>query len=482
MIKNLFSINNRINERRVKYTFVLSDIVFICLSHLIILQLFPDLPLHILNKHLPILSKGFAIPLFFLTSTFYWVYNFYLFGAYTQVDKRSGLSIIWPSFLSVFSGSTLLLLLLIKTVPYYVSYFQFILFIKYLSLLGGLIIISRVIWIQLFQKQKRNGNISYNTILIGNNERALAIIKDFLGFKYNLGFKFIGYVSPNNEENPQINNYCKHFGNIDKLSSIINKNEIDEAVVCLDPRNHEGIYSVITLLKQSGITIRLNPDINLIIEGAVKTNTLETLPFVTITPFKMPVWQGVMKRFLDFSIALLGLLFCAPIFLILALLIKQGSNGPIFYAQKRIGKNGKVFTIYKFRSMYINAEESGPCLAKEDDVRITKLGRYMRKWRIDELPQFINIVMGDMSLVGPRPERQFFIDQITEKAPHYAHILTVKPGITSWGMVKFGYAQNINEMIERLQFDLLYLENQTLLVDFKIILFTVRTVLAGEGK
>lgn len=161
---------------------------------------------------------------------------------------------------------------------------------------------------------------------------------------------------------------------------------------------------------------------------------------------------------------------------------KLSSTGPIFYRQKRIGLQGKAFNIIKFRSMYKDAEAAGPQLSSEQDDRITPWGRVMRKYRLDELPQFLNVIIGEMSIVGPRPERQFYIDQILAKAPHYRHVQKVKPGITSWGMVKFGYAENVDEMIERLKYDLIYIENMNLLNDFKILFYTVLIVLQGRGK
>ena len=230
------------------------------------------------------------------------------------------------------------------------------------------------------------------------------------------------------------------------------------------------------------IIIKITPDARDISVGAIHQHSIFHAPFIVINNRLMPEWQYSLKRIFDIVISLVAMILLSPVYVVTAIIVKATSPGPVFYAQERIGHLGRPFKMHKFRSMYVDAEQAGPALSKDNDPRITPFGRFMRKVRLDEIPQFYNVLRGTMSLVGPRPERQFYIDQIVKRAPEYLLLQRVKPGITSWGQVRYGYASNVDEMVERLRYDLLYLDNMSLTTDLKILLYTVIIIIQGRGK
>ena len=218
-----------------------------------------------------------------------------------------------------------------------------------------------------------------------------------------------------------------------------------------------------------------------ILTGRVRMSAILGVPLIQISHQLMPAWQENIKNIIDIVLSILALAVLSPLCIFLIIGVKLSSKGPVFYSHERIGRYGKPFTIYKFRSMYVNAELNGPELSSKNDTRITKFGRFMRKSRLDEIPNFFNVIKGDMSLVGPRPERKYYIEKITKRAPHYLHLLKVKPGITSWGQVKFGYAEDVDQMVKRLKYDMIYLDNMSLYVDIKIIIYTLLTIVRRKG-
>jgi exopolysaccharide biosynthesis polyprenyl glycosylphosphotransferase len=324
--------------------------------------------------------------------------------------------------------------------------------------------------------------IGFNTILVGGNERALAIFNEIESLPKSPGNRFIGFVNVNGGDQLLTQVGLPRLGKWHELQRVIAEHGVEEAIIAVDSGEHEHMSRIMNELEGTGVRIKVIPDMYDILSGSVKMTSIFGTPLIEVNPEIMPAWQFSVKRLVDIVASSLALLMLSPLLLLLALLVKWSSPGPVFFRQERIGKHGRPFRIIKFRSMICDAERHGPQLSSRFDPRITPIGRWMRRTRMDELPQFWNVLKGDMSLVGPRPERQHFIDEITKVAPHYRHLHKVRPGITSWGQVKFGYAENVEQMVRRLKYDILYIENMSLAVDLKIMAYTVLIVLKGDGK
>lgn len=410
-----------------------------------------------------------------------WLFLYLLSGTYFDLYRKSRLHEINRTLISCILGSICVSLFVFANDAVDYSYF-----IKmtgrYLFIHTSFTLFLRLL---LLNKVKRNlieGNVGFSTLIIGGNQKAINIYKQVIESPKVLGNIFKGFIYSNQEASNGMSKYLPQLGHLSQLEDIIDAHKIEEVIVAVDSSEHHLLENILTRLSYRPVVIKVLPDMYDIIAGSVKTSNVYDAVLIHIHPELMPDWQRVCKRTLDIIISLLALIILSPLYIFTAIKVKLSSHGPIIYKQKRIGLHGKTFYIYKFRSMFVDAEEAGPALSSKLDPRITKWGRVMRKWRIDELPQFINIIIGDMSLVGPRPERQHFIDIISDTHPHYKYLHKVKPGLTSWGMVQYGYAENVSEMLERMKYDLLYIENCSLALDLKIMLYTMMVLFQGRGK
>ncbi len=355
-------------------------------------------------------------------------------------------------------------------------------YLGYLALQFVLTSIFRTIVLSKVKRDINKGRFGYNTLVIGGNQLAVKLYKDIINNPVQLGYSFKGFVYADANGTNGLSSHLPKLGSISDLESIIDKHQIEEVIIALDTSEHHRLEKILSQLSHRKVIIKITPDSYDIISGSVRTSNVFGAVLIEIYPELMPDWQRVFKRAFDIVSSILVLILLSPLYLFSALKVKLSSPGDVFYKQQRIGLHGEPFWIYKFRSMVENAEDAGPQLSSENDPRITKWGRFMRKWRVDELPQFINILKGEMTLVGPRPERKYFIDIISQTHPHYRYLHQVKPGLTSWGMVKFGYAENTKEMIERMRYDLLYIKNCSMGLDIKIMLYTILVILQGRGK
>lgn len=410
-----------------------------------------------------------------------WLIAYLLSGTYFDLYRKSRLNEINRTLISCILGCIVVSVIVFGNDTGNYSYFMNTIS-RYLLIHTTFALTFRL-WI--LYRVKRNlvsGKVGFNTLVIGGNQQAINIYKQVLDNPRALGNIFKGFIYSSKEASNGMSKYLPQLGHLSQLENIIDEHEIEEVIVAVDSSEHHLLENILTRLSYRPVVVKVLPDYYDIISGSVKTSNVYDAVLIHIHPDLMPDWQRVCKRVIDILISATSLIVLSPFLIFTAIMVKLSSKGGVIYKQERIGLFGRPFYIYKFRSMFLEAEIAGPALSSKMDPRITKWGRFMRKWRIDELPQFVNILKGDMSLVGPRPERKHYIDLISEKHPHYKYLHKVKPGLTSWGMVQFGYAENVNEMIERMKYDLLYIENCSLALDVKIILYTFMVIFQGRGK
>jgi len=403
-----------------------------------------------------------------------------LSGIYRDLTRKSRLSEAFNTFGGTIITAVILFFLVFLD-DYIKDYSDYYMTLgTYLISLVTLSGIFRLTQSSIVRHKIDKGLLKFPAILVGGGKDAADLLDAFENDR-SKGYSFLGYLNTSGDISDARMNAVPYLGDINQLADIINDNTVEDVIIALPTGNSERIATMVSSIEDKDVRIHVLPNLFSILSGQVKMESLGR-SLIEVKRELVKPHVAFIKRFFDIVVASLLLILAAPFILFSITMIAVGSPGPFFYTQERLGKNGKTFKIIKLRSMYRDAEVQGPQLSSEDDPRITPWGRTMRKFRLDELPQFLNVLKGDMAIVGPRPERQFFFDQIIATAPQYKYLLKVKPGITSWGMVKFGYAENVEEMIERARYDLIYTENITLVNDIKILFYTLVTVLQGRGK
>lgn len=409
-----------------------------------------------------------------------WILFYYFQGTYHDIRRLYRFKLFNLTFVATLLGSLSLFftLLLDDEVDNYQLYYK-----SFLLLFGihfSVTIIPRFIFITILVSRIHSGKAGFRTLLIGGSEKAVEIYNEIIGLPKSTN-NFIGFININGVDR-QLESKLPYLGHADNLEKILLEHPVDEVIIALESVEHDKLKSIISRIEGGNLVIKILPDMYDILSGSVKMTNIFGALLIEVNAESMPLWQQATKRFMDVFLSIIAIILLIPVYIFLAIGVKMSSSGPIFFMQERIGLNGIPFKIIKFRTMYVDAEKLGPQLSSSNDPRITPIGRFMRKLRFDEFPQFFNVLLGDMSLVGPRPERQFYIDQIVQIEPQYLHLTKVRPGITSWGQVKYGYAENVEQMLQRMKFDLLYMKNRSLALDIKIMLYTILIVVKAKGK
>ena len=471
-------LNNKAHRQRIKYVvgdYVMSNLawfLFNCVRWLAGTVVGWPYLVSYLKSDMVLLGQLFFPLLMMVTYAFS--------GYYNNVCRKSRIQELLTTFAS--SGINTLLIFFMALINDVIGVrsadYKMILILW--ALIFGLVYLVRAIITNVASRQIKSRKWTFPTLIIGSGSAAVAFANKLNSKRQFSGHDIKGFVNIPGE-NPVKGNPLPLY-ELDEVKEVCEQLGIWELIVVPSREDTHRTMEAINKLFHIGLPILISPEYFNKMQTPVTISDLYGEPLVNISRSSMSDSGKNIKRAMDIIISLVALVALVPVFAIVALIIKRTSPGPIFYLQERIGLHNKPFQIIKFRSMVKNAEQAGkPQLSSDDDPRITPFGRFMRKYRIDELPQFWNVLKGEMSLVGPRPERKFYIDQIIPFVPAYALLHQVRPGITSMGMVKFGYAKNLDEMLERVKYDLMYLNNASLINDLKILIYTIKIVFTGRG-
>ncbi|HZY10177.1 MAG TPA: sugar transferase [Bacteroidota bacterium] len=427
------------------------------------------------------MEPDFMIPM--IAVCLFWILIYFFFGLYRSWHLKSRLD----EFIAIFKATSFGVLILFFAIfvddrgigsPLHARFQIAIYWLLMVIFIGSGRFIQHT-----FQRRLLIAGVGLrNTLIVGFEEKAKELFKTLQQYPA-LGYKVIGFVPVGGGSEYQVSQDTPIVGGSNELPELINRYRIQDVIIALDSTDHDKLLDIIALCNSHDVSMKIIPDLYDMISGQSRTNQIYGLPLIEIMPELMPTWERAVKRALDILISATVLLLGLPIWLLVALAIKLDSKGAIFYTQERVGRDEKHFRIIKYRSMFESAEQdSGPVWADKEDPRITRVGRVLRSLRLDEIPQLINVLEGDMSLVGPRPERPYFVEQLSKEIPLYKRRLKVRPGITGWAQVKLKYDESIDDVRKKVQYDLSYIENMSLRMDFKILFNTIIVVLLGKGR
>jgi len=412
----------------------------------------------------------------------YWIVLFFLFGLYRSWYAKSRFDEIATIFRASLFGVLVLFFVIFLDDhgvggPAYARLLILVYWLLILGFVGG----GRILLHTMHRRLLVAGIGARNAIIVGMEPRASKLYDDVQLYPA-LGYRVVGFVPVLPEHEAGSYRGIPVVGSVESLPDVIENLAIRDVLIALDSTDHDRLLSVISACNGRDVSMKIIPDLYDIISGQARTNQIYGFPLIEISPQLMQPWENLIKRTMDIALSFIILSVGFPVWLLVAIAIKLDSAGPVFYLQERVGKDEKLFRVIKFRSMHEGAEKSsGPVWANKEDPRVTRIGRIMRRWRIDEVPQFINVLDGDMSLIGPRPERPYFVEQLSREIPLYKRRLKVRPGITGWAQVKHKYDENVEDVRKKVEYDLYYIENMSLRMDFKIFLNTIAVVLMGKG-
>lgn len=416
---------------------------------------------------------SFLIPL--IVVYFYWLIIFSFAGLYEHWFVRSRFDEFASVFKAVSFGCFILFFLIfiddfMNNAPIISRFLILIYWIVMVTSVSTGRIIIRSIQRNLLQK----GIGQRNTFIVGDGEKA-SELRSMIDKFPQLGYRILGLISPDVEKEKNSE------GRLENIQKLIKDNEVTEILIALETNEKEKLIDILRYCTEEKVNMKILPDMYEIVSGMAKTNQIYGVPLIEVMPDIMSVSGKLTKRILDVIISFFTLLFLTPVLIIVSVIIKLDSKGPVFYRQIRVGRKGKEFQMYKFRSMIAAAEEYGPEWSGENDPRITRIGKVLRRTYIDEVPQMINVLKNEMSLIGPRPERPFFVEQLKKEIPYYYKRLTVKPGITGWAQIKHKYDSSLEDVKTKIQYDFYYIENMSLKLDFKIMINTIIVIFLMKG-
>ncbi|HEX7128355.1 MAG TPA: TIGR03013 family XrtA/PEP-CTERM system glycosyltransferase [Thermodesulfobacteriota bacterium] len=339
-----------------------------------------------------------------------------------------------------------------------------------------------ILWRLLYDRMLRVDGFHERVLVLGTGPHAQAVSAEVRS-QPALGFRIVGHIADGPGQSAAVEGRAPVLGGDDSLLDVVRRERVQRVVVALSEARGRLPVDALLAVRMAGVKVEEGTSFYERVSGKILLENLKPSFLIFSDGFRKSLFTRVVKRLTGIVISVVGLVLSAPVTLIVAALIRLDSPGPVFFAQERVGQDGKLFTLYKFRSMRTDAEADGrPVWAEENDPRVTRIGAFLRKTRIDEIPQLWNVLRGDMSIVGPRPERPYFVEQLRKVIPYYDQRHTVKPGLTGWAQVRYPYGASVQDAVEKLQYDLFYIKHMSLALDLSILFETIKVILFGRGR